>query len=115
MAKAVIPGTFIRIRKHLVGLVQLHEPRLGVLVVGVLIRVAFLGQLPVCFFDVFLGRVPVDPQDLVIIAFRCHNDLFRGVLFPARAGRETPFFSTIAGASPQGAPAMIITCLFRIS
>ena len=70
-AELVVACPLFRVGQDLVGLVQLLEAGLGVFIVGMQIRVTFLGQLPVGLFDVFLGGVLRDAQHLVIISFRC--------------------------------------------
>ena len=50
-AELVVPGLLLAVAEDLVGLVDLLEPGLGVLVPGVQVRVVLLGQLPVCLFD----------------------------------------------------------------
>ena len=72
--KLVVPRLFLRIGQHLVGLVDLLELLLGLLVAGVHIRVVFAGQLFICFFDLVLRCALTDAKDFVIIAFfLCHE------------------------------------------
>ena len=69
-AELVVARPLFRVGQDLVGLVQLLEAGLGVFIVGMQIRVTFLGQLPVGLFDVFLGGVLRDAQHLLIVSFR---------------------------------------------
>ena len=52
-AELIVPRPLFRVGEHLVGLVQLLEALLGLLVVGVQVRVALLGQLAVSLLDIF--------------------------------------------------------------
>ena len=73
-AKLVVPGALVRVGQHLVGLVQLLEAGLGLLVVGVQVGVALLGLAAVGALDVLVGGVFVNAQHLVIVAFVCQCD-----------------------------------------
>ena len=53
-AELVIPGLLVRVGQHLVGLIDLLELLLGLLVAGVHVRVVLPGQLFIGFFDLFL-------------------------------------------------------------
>ena len=68
-AELVVPGLLVGIGQHLVGLVDLLEFLLGLLVAGVHVRVVLAGQLFICFFDLILRRALADAEDLVIISF----------------------------------------------
>ena len=72
-AELVIFLALIGIGQHLVGLVDLLELLLGLLVAGVHVRVILPGQLFVCFFDLVLAGALFNAQDLVIISFVCHK------------------------------------------
>ena len=68
-AKLVVPGLLVGVGQHLVGLVDLLELLLGLLVAGVHVRVVLAGQLFICFFDLVLRRALADAENLVIISF----------------------------------------------
>ena len=84
-AELVVPGLFLRVGQHLVGLVDLLELLLGLLVTGVHVRVVLSGQLFICFFDLVLAGALADAEDLIIISFfLCHGiNLLLPVLLPA--------------------------------
>ena len=72
-AKLVIAGLLLRVGQDLVGLVDLLEFLLGLLVAGVHVRVIFAGQLFIGPFDLVLAGVFVYAQDLVIVSFFCRR------------------------------------------
>ena len=73
-AELVVAGLLIRVGEHLVGLVDLLELLLGLLVVRVQVRVVLPGHLLIGLFDLVLGRSLGDAQNLVVIAFLfCHR------------------------------------------
>ena len=55
IADAVILLASLIVAEHFVGLVDLLEPGLGLVVVGVLVRVVFLRELAVRLLEVALG------------------------------------------------------------
>ena len=63
----------VRVGKNIVGLVDLLELFLGVLIAGVQVGVVLFGQLAVGAFDLGIGGVFADPQHLVVITFFCHR------------------------------------------
>ena len=69
----VIALALVRVGKNIVGLVDLLELFLGILIAGVQIRVVLFGQLAVGAFDLGIGGVFADPQHLVVISFFCHR------------------------------------------
>ena len=84
-AELVILGPLLGVRENLVGLVDLLELLLGLLVTGVHVRVVLSGQLFICFFDLVLRCALADAEDLIIISFfLCHGiNLLLPVLLPA--------------------------------
>ena len=72
-AELIIALAFFRVRKDIVGLVDLLELFLSRLVAGVQVGVVLFGQLAVGAFDLGIGGVFADPQHLVIISFFCHR------------------------------------------
>ena len=72
-AELVILGLLLGVRENLVGLVDLLELLLGLLVTGVHVRVVFAGQLFICSFNLVLGRVLAHAENLIIISFLCHT------------------------------------------
>ena len=69
----VIALALVRVGKNIVGLVDLLELFLGILIAGVQIRVVLFGQLAVGAFDLGIGGIFADPQHLVVISFFCHR------------------------------------------
>ena len=73
MTELIIACALLRIGQDFVSLVDLFKPRFGFLVVGVQVRVAGLGRLAVCFFDLVIRGALGYAQHLVIISFICHS------------------------------------------
>ena len=71
-AELVVARALFRVAQHLVGFVQLLEALLRLLVVGVQVGVAFLGQLAVRLFNVFGRGVLGNAHDLVVVSLCCH-------------------------------------------
>ena len=72
-AVLVVELALLRVRKHLVCLVDLLELCLGVLIAGVIVRVVLHGKLAVCLFDLGIACALGYPQHFVIITlFLCH-------------------------------------------
>ncbi len=79
---------FSGIGQDVVGLGDLLEPLLGLLVALVAVRVVLARELPVGLLDLLVGGVLADPQDLVVVGLVSHG----GLVYPAtttRAGRIT--------------------------
>jgi hypothetical protein len=72
----VVGGALLRVLQDLVGLVDFLEPRLGAGVTRVLVRVVLHCKLPIGPLQVGLSRALIDAQNLVIIAFACHEFVF---------------------------------------
>ena len=73
-AELVVPRLLLRVGQHLVGLVDLLELLLGLLVAGVHVRVVLPRQLFICLFDLVLRRALADAENLIIITFVfCHR------------------------------------------
>ena len=72
-SELVIALALVRVGKNIVGLIDLLELFLGVLVAGVQVGVVLFGQLAVGAFDLGIGGVFADPQHLVVITFFCHR------------------------------------------
>ena len=72
-SELVIALALVRVGKNIVGLIDLLELFLGVLVAGVQVGVVLFGQLAVGTFDLGIGGVFADPQHLVVITFFCHR------------------------------------------
>jgi hypothetical protein len=64
----VVARLGVRASEDLVGLRGLLERGLGVLVPRVAVRMELEGELAVRLLDVLLGRVPGNPEDLVVVA-----------------------------------------------
>ena len=75
-AVLVVELALLRVRKHLVCLVDLLELFLGFLVAGVVVRVVLHGQLAVSLFDIRVGGRLGYTQHFVVITFLlCHNPI----------------------------------------
>ena len=75
-AVLVVELALLRVRKHLVCLVDLLELFLGILVAGVIVRVVLHGQLAVSLFDLRVGGRLGYTQHFVVITFLlCHNPI----------------------------------------
>ena len=66
MAHVVVGGALLRVLQDLVGLVELLEFLLGVLVPGIAVGMAILGELAVGRLDVLLACAPGKPQNFVV-------------------------------------------------
>src|SRR5262245_49177883 len=84
MTELVIGGAFLRVAQRLVGLVQLFELGLGVLVARVAIGMAVFGEAPERRLDVLFARPPGEPQYVIVVALG-HKLVFRSSLL--RRGR----------------------------
>ena len=72
-AIGIIPGAFVRIGQHLIGLAHLFELFLGGFVAGVPVRVVLHGQLPVGLFYIIGTGAFVYAKHLVVVTFIvCH-------------------------------------------
>ena len=67
VAKLVVGRFFLGIAQGLVGFTNFLEFLLGLLVIWILIRMIFDGELTIGFFDFLSGGTLADPQDLVVI------------------------------------------------
>jgi hypothetical protein len=76
-AEAVVGGALFLVAQRLVCLGDLLELLLGVLLLRD-VRVVLAGELAVGLLDVFLGRVPLYAEDLVVILV-LHGDLYMGM------------------------------------
>ena len=75
-AVLVVELALLRVRKHLVCLVDLLELFLGFLVAGVIVRVVLHGQLAVSLFDIRIaGRLGYTQHFVVITFLLCHNPI----------------------------------------
>ena len=71
VTEAVVGDTFLRIREHLVGFVDLLKSRLSVRRV-VDVRVILTRQSPICLLDLVLSGRASDPQHLVVVPLTAH-------------------------------------------
>jgi len=92
MAELVVLGPFLGIGENLVGLGDLLELLLGLLVPGVLVRVVLDGQLAECLLDLGVRGVAVDFEDLVVVAFFCQGISFGANGSGPGAQREPPLY-----------------------
>src|SRR5699024_9556829 len=68
VAELVVAGALLLVGEHLIGLVDLLELGLGILVAGVQVGVVLLGLLPVGLLDLIVAGPLGHAQDLIIIA-----------------------------------------------
>ena len=68
VTELVVGGALLRIPQGLVGLVQLLELVLGILVAGVAVGMAVLGEPAEGRLDILLARPPGKPQYLVVVS-----------------------------------------------
>jgi len=68
VAVSVVGAAFLGLGEDFVGLLRLLEPFLGVLAVGVAVRVVLHGELAVGLLDLLFGGVPVQTKHFVVIA-----------------------------------------------
>ena len=73
VAVAVVPLALRLVGEDFIRLGRLLEAALGLLVPGVLVRVILQGELPIGLLDLVGRRVPLQAQDLVIVALRRHR------------------------------------------
>jgi hypothetical protein len=72
--------------QHFVGFLDLFELRFRRLIARIAVRVKFHGEPAICLLDVGFGRVALDAEHLVVVAFR-HVGLFLLLqMAPPRAG-----------------------------
>ena len=72
VAVLVVPGLLVGVGQYFVGLVDLLELLLSLLVAGVQVRVVLPGHFLICLFDLILGSALGNSQDLIIISLICH-------------------------------------------
>jgi hypothetical protein len=73
MAELVIPGLFLRVLQHIIGLIDLFHLFFGGLgIILIHIRMIFLGHLSIGFLDFSLRGAFLYAQHLIIIAFLAH-------------------------------------------
>src|SRR5699024_4916822 len=68
-AELVVPGPFVAVAEDLIGLVDLLEAALRLLVPGVQVRVVLLGQAPVRLLDLRVRGALLNAQDIVVVPF----------------------------------------------
>ena len=71
----VVPGPFVTVAEDLIGLVDLLEAALRLLVPGVQVRVVLLGQAPVRLLDLRVRGALLNAQDLVVVPFLISHSL----------------------------------------
>src|SRR5262249_34700372 len=70
MAEAVIGGALVAVLEDVIGLVELLEAVLAILVARIAIRMVLHGQLAEGRLELHLGGRARHAQDLVVVAFR---------------------------------------------
>ncbi len=83
----VVLLALLGIAEHVVGLGDLLEARLRLLVVRVAVGVVLTRELAVGLLDLLGGRLLVDPERLVVVGTRCHADPLGYAATTTRAGR----------------------------
>ena len=89
MTKPVIGGTLLRVGQYGIGRVDLLEPRLGLGIAGVLVRVVPHGKAAERRFDRLVIRGALDFEQFVKIDLGRHQAVFRSGLDLHRAGGTT--------------------------
>ena len=72
--KLVIPGPLFRVAQDLEGVGRLLEPRDGILIPRIFVRVVLDGHFAIRSSDHIVRCGSLNPQDFVIIAWRGHGD-----------------------------------------
>jgi hypothetical protein len=85
---AVIGGTLVRIAERLIGLAELFEFFLGLVISGVFIRVEFNGQLAVGALQILLADIPIDAENLIVIPLFAHCAPLETITDAARRRRS---------------------------
>ena len=101
VAEAVVRRPLLRVREHLVRLVDLLEALRRALVL-VPIRVELERQLPERLLQLLVGAASGDAQDLVVVAFLSSHLAFWHI--PSALDYRSPAHTPQAAGRPQGAP-----------
>ena len=75
VAIPIVGCAFLIVRQHIVGFAEFLEFLFGVRVVRILVRMKFYRELAISAFDLIAGRVAIDAQDFVVIAFGSHTGM----------------------------------------
>src|SRR5690606_25050272 len=67
VAVLVVQAALAAVRQHFIGLLALLEPRLGVLVAGVAVRVVLHRAAAIGLLQLVLGRRAADAEDFVVV------------------------------------------------
>jgi hypothetical protein len=94
LAVAVVLLPLLRVREHVVGGLDLLEPRLGSGVTRILVRVELLDELAVGLLQLGRGRVPLDSEAVVELA--AHRTLPR-----SGRGETVSIDETVSPAGPE--------------
>ena len=95
---AVVLLALVGVAEHVVGLGDLLEALLGLLVVGVAVGVVLARELAVGLLDLLGSRLLVDAERLVVVGARCHVSApWAYAATTTRAGRMTLLAEPVAG------------------
>ena len=79
VAVAIVSGAFLLIGENAVGLGRFFEFFLGLRIARILVGVILQRHLPIGFLDVLEAGVALQAEDLVVVAFFCGRQDYRGV------------------------------------
>ncbi len=66
MTEVIVGRPLLRVLQDLVGLAHLLKADFGARIAGIAVRVVFLGEPPVCGFDLRLTRHPREPKCFIV-------------------------------------------------
>ena len=72
MAVGIVGAAFFRFRENFVGAFRFLEFLLGILAVGIAVRMVFHREFAIGLFNVFIACVAIDAEDVVEVFFVCH-------------------------------------------
>ena len=98
MAEVVVGSALLRVLQDLVGFADLFEADDGVVIAGIGVGMAFLGETPVCRLELLLARAFGDAKDLVVATL----GHFRSVPFGLMHVVKLPLSWEIAMICPRG-------------
>ena len=83
--RTVVGGALLVVLQDVVGLVDLLEPRLGLLVAGIAVRVVLHGELAIGLLQVVRARLPRHAQGGVVVLLRHFSPSLPALQREARA------------------------------
>src|SRR5207245_1856926 len=100
VAEAIVEGALVRVGEHLVGLGELLELLLGLLVPRVLVRMVLDGELAERALQLLRGAAPLDSEHFVVVTFvGVHRGGPRGWTTVRPPGRQTDVLNLRQGKS----------------